>query len=93
MPLIHATDTCMNSDRARTRRSGVPTATHDARHRPAHPSFLTHSCSGGLNREVQPQVDRKHKQKTLFEEICNFGFNQTPAGGQNLPYKVVFFLS
>ena len=30
MPLIHATDTCMNSDRARTRRSGVPTATHDA---------------------------------------------------------------
>ena len=28
------------------------------RHRPAHPSFPTHSRSGGLNRELQPQVDK-----------------------------------
>ena len=27
-------------------------------HRPAHPSFPTHSRSGGLNRELQPQVDK-----------------------------------
>ena len=33
MPLMHATDACMNSDRVRTRRSGVPTATHDVRRR------------------------------------------------------------
>ena len=59
----------VNSDRARARnlRTGVSTATHDARHRPAPPSSSTHGRSGGLNRELQPQAARQ-KFKSIPKE-------------------------
>ena len=47
-------------------------------------AYLTHH-------EAAQMLTRRFDQTENI--ICNFGFNQTPAGGQNLPYKVVFFLS
>ena len=52
-------DACVNSDSLELEERGQECPPRPmTRHRPAHPSFPTHSRSGGLNRELQPQVDK-----------------------------------
>ena len=64
---LGATRKQKGKQKGKPKRTGVSTATHDARHRPAPPSSSTHGRSGGLNRELQPQAARQ-KFKSIPKE-------------------------